>query len=171
VIRRLLLSTVAALFAVVPAWAGDIIETAIGTGKLHMLMQLINAAGLTETLKREGPFTLFAPDDNNGFMEIEDSSLFDELLVDPERLQDFLAFHIVPGKLMTSDLNFQTLATRLPDARIMTIRRGDRIQVYGPHQGGPRVNGGYIVTGDIEASNGVIHIIDSIVRPPRPSSF
>jgi uncharacterized surface protein with fasciclin (FAS1) repeats len=136
-----------------------------------MLMQLIRAADMTEALKTGGPFTIFAPDDNNGFMEIEESSLFDELLVDPPRLQDFLRHHIVPGKLMMSDLSFGTFPTALAGARMMTLRKDGRIQVYGPHQGGYGLNGGHIIQGDIEASNGVIHIIDRIVRPPRPSGF
>jgi uncharacterized surface protein with fasciclin (FAS1) repeats len=167
-IRRLLLSATAATMLAGGAAAADIVDTAIGTGNLAMLMQLIKAAGLTETLRGPGPFTLFAPDDNHAFIEIEDSSLFEELLVDPPRLVAFVSYYIVPGKLMSSDLSFQTLPTMSPNTRIMTLRKEGRIQVYGPHQGGPRINGGYIISGNIEASNGVIHIIDSIIRPPRP---
>jgi uncharacterized surface protein with fasciclin (FAS1) repeats len=172
VIRRLLLSLAVALAVATPAFADDLIEAATRNGNLGMLMQLIRAAGMTEVLKGPGPFTLFAPDDNHGFMEIEDSSLFEEMLVDRERLARFLSNHIVAGRVLASDLNYRLLATTLPGATLTTVRRPDgRVQVLGQHQGGPRPNGGYIVAADIEATNGVIHVIDSIILPPQQRAF
>jgi uncharacterized surface protein with fasciclin (FAS1) repeats len=170
VIRRLLLWATAATLLATPSFAADLIETARANGNLGMFLQLVRAAGLEAKLKTEGPFTIFAPDDNHGFMEIEDSSLFDELLASDKRLREFVGQHIVPGKLSSAELGFQLLQTLTPDVKLMTLRKDGRVQVFGPYQGGVRINGGFIVAADIAASNGVIHVIDSIVRLPRPAN-
>jgi uncharacterized surface protein with fasciclin (FAS1) repeats len=168
----MLVSLAVAAALVTPAWAADLVEVANTNGNLGMFMQLVRASSFAETLKRDGPFTIFAPNDNHGFMEIEDSSLFGVLEVDAAQREKFLSYHIVPGKVMAADLSFGTLATALPGATLTTVRRPDgRIQVLGQHQGGPRPNGGHIVDADIEASNGVIHVIDSIILPPQQRAF
>jgi uncharacterized surface protein with fasciclin (FAS1) repeats len=155
-----------------PAVADDLIEAATRSGKLGMLLQLIRASSYAETLKSGGPFTIFAPSDNFGFMEIEDSSLFDVLLVDANQRERFLSFHIVPGKVISGDLNFGTLTTALPGATLTILRGPDgTVEVLGQHQGGPRRNGGRIIDADIEASNGIIHVINSILLPPQQRAF
>jgi uncharacterized surface protein with fasciclin (FAS1) repeats len=168
----MLVSLVVAAALATPALADDLFQVAAANGNLGMMMQLIRASSYAEKLKTGGPFTIFAPSDNFGFMEIEDSSLFDELLVDADRRERFLSFHIVPGKVTSAELNFGTLATALPGATLTILRRPDgTIQVLGQHQGGPRPNGGRIIDADIEASNGVIHVINSILLPPQQRAF
>ncbi len=167
-LRRLLLLVTATMVIATPSFAADLLETARANGNLNVFLQLVRAAGFTDKLKSEGPFTIFAPEDNRGFMEVEDSSLLEELMADNVRLKAFVGLYIVPGRLTTADLSFQALTTLNPDAKLMTVRKDGRIQVFGPFQGGVRINGGFIVAADIEASNGVLHVIDSIVRLPRP---
>jgi len=166
VIRRLLLSATAALLFGGPCIAEDIVDAAAANGNLTMLMQSLRTAGLIETLRGDGPFTIFAPDDNNAFIEIEDSA-FEEFLIDRPNLNAILTYHVVPGRVMTSDLTDGTMATTLQGGKLLITRDADgRIVILGPYQGGPRANGATIVSADIEASNGVIHVIDTILRPP-----
>jgi uncharacterized surface protein with fasciclin (FAS1) repeats len=156
----MLVSLAMATALATPALADDLLQVATANGNLGMFMQLVRASSYAEMLKTGGPFTIFAPSDNFGFMEIEDSSLFGVLEVDPEQREK------------SSDLNFRTLPTALPGATLTTVRRPDgRIQVLGQHQGGPRPNGGHILDADIEASNGVIHVINSIILPPQQRAF
>ncbi|ACB74396.1 fasciclin domain-containing protein [Opitutus terrae] len=157
-----LLVPVAALAIVVPAHAGggavhgskDIVAVASSAGNFNTLVAAVKAAGLVETLQGPGPFTVFAPTDE-AFAKLPAGTL-DELLKpeNKKKLAGILTYHVVPGKVMAADVkpmqaktvNGQTLA----------------INVAG---GGVTVNGAKVVATDVAASNGVIHVIDSVVLP------
>jgi uncharacterized surface protein with fasciclin (FAS1) repeats len=160
-IRRtfLALSTAATLLAA-PAFAGshgkDIVDTAVGAGTFTTLVAAIEAAGLVETLKGSGPFTVFAPTDA-AFAALPAGTVED--LLKPEnkdKLIAVLTYHVVPGKVMSTDLSEGLTAATVQGGNI-TITL----------EGGAKVNGATISTADIEASNGVIHVIDAVILPPQ----
>ncbi len=143
-----------------PAFAGshsmskDIVDTAVEAGSFSTLVAAVEAAGLVETLKGEGPFTVFAPTDE-AFAALPEGTV--ESLLMPEnkdQLVAILTYHVVPGKVMSTDLTNGMEATTVEgsDVTIMT-------------EGGVTVEGANVVTADIEASNGVIHVIDSVIMP------
>ena len=131
-----------------------ILETAGAAGSFTTLAAAVDAAGLTDTLNGEGPFTVFAPTDD-AFAALPDGTV--ETLLKPEnkdQLVAILTYHVVPGKVMSGDLqNGMEAATVQGDAvKIMT-------------EGGVMVNDANVTTADIEASNGVIHVIDKVIMP------
>ncbi len=130
----------------------DIVDTAVDAGNFTTLVAAVEAAGLVENLKGEGPFTVFAPTDE-AFAALPDGTV-EGLLEDPEALANILTYHVVPGAVMSSDLSNNMMATTVQgsDVTIMT-------------EGGVTVNGANVVTADIEASNGVIHVIDAVILP------
>jgi uncharacterized surface protein with fasciclin (FAS1) repeats len=131
----------------------DIVDTAIDAGTFTTLVAAVEAAGLVETLKGEGPFTVFAPTDE-AFAALPEGTV-EALLADPEALAAILTYHVVAGKVMSTDLSNDMTATTVngADVTIMT-------------EGGVMVNGANVVAADIEASNGVIHVIDAVILPP-----
>lgn len=160
-IRRtfLALSTAATLLAA-PVFAGshgkDIVDTAVGAGNFTTLVAAIEAAGLVETLKGPGPFTVFAPTDA-AFAALPAGTVED--LLKPEnkdKLIAVLTYHVVPGKVMSTDLTEGMTAA--------TVQGGN---VTITLEGGAKVNGATVSTADIEASNGVIHVIDAVILPPQ----
>lgn len=151
-------ATAAVLVAGAPAFAGghtkDIVDTAVGAGQFETLVAAVQAAGLVDTLKGEGPFTVFAPTDA-AFAALPEGTV--ETLLKPEnkdQLVAILTYHVVPGKVMSTDLSNGMMATTVQgsDVKIMT-------------EGGVTVDGANVVTADIEASNGVIHVIDAVILP------
>jgi uncharacterized surface protein with fasciclin (FAS1) repeats len=156
-IRRtfLALTTVAA-FAM-PAFSQDkdIVDSAVAAGSFNTLAAALTAAGLVETLKGEGPFTVFAPTDA-AFAALPAGTV--EELLKPEnkdKLVAVLTYHVVAGKVMSTDLTEGMTAPTVQGSDI-TITL----------EGGPKVNGAVISAADIVASNGVIHVIDSVILPP-----
>lgn len=156
-IRRtfLALTTVAA-FAM-PAFSQDkdIVDSAVAAGSFNTLAAALTAAGLVETLKGEGPFTVFAPTDA-AFAALPAGTVED--LLKPEnkdKLVAVLTYHVVAGKVMSTDLTEGMTAPTVQGSDI-TITL----------EGGPKVNGAVISAADIVASNGVIHVIDSVILPP-----
>lgn len=131
----------------------DIVDTAIEAGSFTTLVAAVEAAGLVETLKGEGPFTVFAPTDE-AFAALPEGTV-EGLLADPEALAAILTYHVVPGKVMSTDLSNDMMATTVNGADV-TIMTED----------GVTVNGANVVTADVEASNGVIHVIDAVILPP-----
>lgn len=131
----------------------DIVDTAVDAGTFTTLVAAVTAAGLVDTLKSEGPFTVFAPTDE-AFAALPEGTV-DSLLADPEALAAILTYHVVAGKVMSGDLSDGMTAATVngADVTIMT-------------EGGVMVNGANVVTADIEASNGVIHVIDTVLMPP-----
>lgn len=153
-IRKMLLSSAAAAFLATPALAADIVDVAVGAGNFTTLVAAVQAAGLVDTLKGEGPFTVFAPTDA-AFAALPEGTV-QGLLNDIPALTAILTYHVVPGKVMSSDLAEGMTAATVNGANV-TITLG----------GGAKVNGANIVQADIEASNGVIHVIDAVILPPQ----
>jgi uncharacterized surface protein with fasciclin (FAS1) repeats len=157
-IRTTFLAATAAAAIATSAFADahmkDVVDTAVGAGTFTTLVAAVEAAGLVDTLKGEGPFTVFAPTDE-AFAKLPAGTVED--LLKPEnkdQLTAILTYHVVPGKVMSGDLsNGMTAATvQGGDVTIMT-------------EGGVKVNDANVTQADIEASNGVIHVIDSVIMP------
>ncbi len=158
-IRRTFLAMTAALAFAAPAFSAghekDIVDTAVGAGNFTTLAAALTAAGLVETLKGEGPFTVFAPTDA-AFAALPAGTVED--LLKPEnkdKLTAILTYHVVPGKVMSTDLTEGLKAATVNGAEVTVTL-----------DGGAKVNGAVISTADIAASNGVIHVIDSVILPP-----
>jgi uncharacterized surface protein with fasciclin (FAS1) repeats len=133
----------------------DIVDTAVAAGDFNTLVAAVQAAGLVETLKGEGPFTVFAPTDE-AFAKLPAGTV-DALLADPEgALTTILLYHVVPGKVMSTDLS-DGLEAATVQGEPVTFTIAD---------GGAMVNDANIVAADIETSNGVIHVIDTVILPP-----
>jgi len=133
----------------------DIVDTAISAGNFNTLVAAVQAAGLVDTLKGEGPFTVFAPTDD-AFAAIPQATL-DALLADPSGdLTQILLYHVVPGKVMAADVTDGLEATTVQGSTVnFTVANG---QVM--------INDANIIMTDIETSNGVIHVIDAVILPP-----
>jgi uncharacterized surface protein with fasciclin (FAS1) repeats len=129
-----------------------IVDVAVQAGKFNTLVQAVQAAGLVETLSGEGPFTVFAPTDE-AFAQIPAETL-QAVLADKEKLTAILTYHVVPGKLMAADVVRST--------QLQTVQ-GQSITVS--TEGGVRVDDANVVQTDIEADNGVIHVIDKVIMP------
>ncbi len=148
---------VVATAVALPAFAGsyaknDIVDTAIEAGNFNTLVEAVKAAGLVDTLKGDGPFTVFAPTDD-AFAKIPTEQL-NALLADKEQLGKVLTYHVVPGKVMASDVVALTSATTVEGSEI-SIAAADSVMV----------NDAKVVMTDIETSNGVIHVIDTVILP------
>jgi uncharacterized surface protein with fasciclin (FAS1) repeats len=132
----------------------DIVETAVAAGSFKTLATALQAAGLIETLKGKGPFTVFAPTDE-AFAKIPKADL-DALLKDKAKLTAVLTYHVVAGKVMAADV------VKLTSAK--TVQGGSaKVHVMG---GKVMIDNANVVKTDIAASNGVIHVIDSVILPP-----
>ena len=134
--------------------AADIVDTAIAAGSFNTLVAAVTAAGLVDALKGEGPFTVFAPSDE-AFAKLPKATL-DGLLADPEALSKILLYHVISGKVMAADVTDGLSADTLQGAPV-TFKIVD---------GKPMINDANIVATDVAASNGVIHVIDSVILPP-----
>jgi uncharacterized surface protein with fasciclin (FAS1) repeats len=129
-----------------------IVDVAVQAGKFNTLVQAVQAAGLVETLSGEGPFTVFAPTDE-AFAQIPQETL-QAVLADKEKLTAILTYHVVPGRLMAADVVRST--------QLQTVQ-GQSITVS--TEGGVRVDNANVIQTDIEADNGVIHVIDQVIMP------
>jgi len=132
----------------------DIVDTAIAADGFDTLVAAVQAADLVDTLKGDGPFTVFAPTDE-AFAKIPADQL-QALLADKDALTRVLTYHVVPGKVMAADV------TGLEEA---TSVEGSAIAIDTSE--GVKVNNATVVATDIEASNGVIHVIDTVILPPE----
>ncbi len=133
------------------AEAADIVDTAIAAGSFKTLATALQAAGLVETLKGKGPFTVFAPTDE-AFAKIPKADL-DALLKDKAKLQAVLTYHVVAGKVMAKDVKA---------GNVKTVQGGD-IKITTAN--GVMVNNAKVVATDVAADNGVIHVIDTVILP------
>lgn len=132
----------------------DIVDTAVAAGNFTTLVAAVEAAGLVDALKGEGPFTVFAPTDD-AFAALPEG-LVATLLEDPAGdLTQILLYHVVAGKVMSTDLSDGMTATTLQGSDI-TISIAD---------GTVKINDATVVVADIETSNGVIHVIDAVIVP------
>lgn len=161
---RTLVKTTAILGALVlsaSVFAGsmkkDIVDTAAGAGSFNTLVAAVEAAGLVETLKGDGPFTVFAPTDE-AFAALPEGTVED--LLKPEnkdKLVAILTYHVVAGKVMASDVaGAETMAATV---------EGQELKIDG--MDGVKINGATVTSADIEATNGVIHVIDQVLLPPQ----
>jgi uncharacterized surface protein with fasciclin (FAS1) repeats len=133
--------------------AGTIVEVAVNAGSFNTLVAAVKAAGLVETLSSEGPFTVFAPTDE-AFAQIPEEKL-NALLADKEALTAVLTYHVVPGRVMAEDV------VTLQSARTVNGQSVD-IKVW---DGTVMIDDAQVVTADVEASNGVIHVINKVILP------
>ncbi len=136
----------------------DIVETAMAAKNLTTLVKALEAAGLVDTLKTAGPFTVFAPDDK-AFSKLPAGKL-DALMADPAMLKSVLSYHVIPGEITAADAKAMTDPTSPPTVE------GGTLQVTKGKKGQLMVNGAKVTKGDIRATNGVIHIIDTVLLPP-----
>lgn len=153
-IKRTIVATAIALTMTASVKAADIVDTAVGAGSFGTLVAAVQAAGLVDTLKGEGPFTVFAPTDE-AFAALPAGTV--ESLLKPEnkdKLTAILTYHVVPGKVMSTDLQDDMMAT--------TVQGG---QIKIDLDNGPMVNDANIVTPDVPADNGVIHVINKVIMP------
>jgi uncharacterized surface protein with fasciclin (FAS1) repeats len=137
------------------AKAADIVDTAVAAGQFNTLAAALDAAGLIETLKGEGPFTVFAPTDE-AFAKLPEGTV--ESLLLPEnrdKLVAILTYHVVPGKVLAEDVVELSGATTVNGSDVM-------IAVV---DGSVRIDNATVIATDIAASNGVIHVIDSVILP------
>jgi transforming growth factor-beta-induced protein len=133
----------------------DIVEIAIGDNRFTTLVAAVKAANLVETLKGKGPFTVFAPTDD-AFKKLPAGTV-ESLLKDIPTLKNILLFHVVSGKVMAADVvKLKSANTVLGKPVAVNVTNGK-----------VAVNDANVVITDIEASNGVIHVIDSVLLPPK----
>ena len=135
----------------------DIVDTAVSNGSFNTLATALKAAGLVDTLKGPGPFTVFAPTDA-AFAKLPAGTV--ETLLKPEnkdKLRRILTYHVVPGNVGSAEV------TKLNSAKAVS---GDNIKIA-VKNGKVMVNNANVVTADVAASNGVIHVIDTVILPPE----
>ncbi|MGK0249323.1 MAG: putative surface protein with fasciclin (FAS1) repeats [Oleispira sp.] len=132
----------------------DIVDTAVGAGSFTTLVTAVQAAGLVSTLKSDGPFTVFAP--NDAAFDALPAGMVADLLKpeNKDKLVEILTYHVVAGKVMSSDLSNGMMATTVQGSDVKIIT-----------EGGVTVNGANVVKADIETSNGIIHVIDAVIIP------
>ncbi len=160
------LGSIVAVAMVAPVNAGnygsstakaDIVDTAVAAGNFTTLVTAVQAAGLVETLKSDGPFTVFAPTDE-AFAKIPAADL-EALLADKEALTRVLTYHVVPGRLMAADV-VKVSSAKTVEGESVTIDT----------RMGVKVDNAEVIQTDIVASNGVIHVIDTVIIPADMSS-
>jgi len=155
--RTYLALTAAAVVSGTTAFAmdkKDIVDTAVEAGSFTTLVAAVQAAGLVDTLKGDGPFTVFAPTDE-AFAALPEGTVED--LLKPEnkdKLTAILTYHVVAGKVMSGDLSNDMMAETVQGGKVTIMT-----------EGGVTVDGANVVTADIETSNGVIHVIDGVIMP------
>ena len=162
--KRIFVTALLGLFALLGSVSGpviaankaekDIVDTAAGAEQFKTLVTAIKAAGLVETLKGEGPFTVFAPTDE-AFAKIPKEKL-EALLKDKKALTAVLTYHVVSGKVMAEDV------VKLDSAKTV---EGQKVKIV-TTDGKVTINGAKVVKTDIACKNGVIHVIDTVLMPP-----
>ncbi len=158
-LRRTFLSITTAAFLATPAMADnhsmDIVDTAAGAGSFTTLVAAVEAAGLVETLKGDGPFTVFAPTDE-AFAALPEGTV-DTLLMpeNKDQLTAILTYHVVPGKVMSGDIAGNSMEVETVNGAMAMVDATE----------GVTIDGANVVQADIEASNGVIHVIDAVIMP------
>jgi uncharacterized surface protein with fasciclin (FAS1) repeats len=131
----------------------DIVGVATSAGSFETLLAAAKAAGLVETLQSDGPYTVFAPTDE-AFAKLPEG-MIDYLLANPDKLKQVLLYHVVPGKVMASDVVGLSSATTAEGSDIAIVVKGDSVMI----------NNAKVVKTDVMASNGVIHVVDTVIVP------
>jgi len=150
-VKKILIATIVAFGVTISAHAMDIVETAVGAGSFKTLATALGAAGLVDTLKVKGPFTVFAPTDE-AFAKIPKADL-EALLKDKAKLKAVLTYHVVAGKVMAADVKA---------GKVKTVQ-GSELTVS--TSSGVMVDNAKVIKTDIVADNGVIHVIDTVIMP------
>jgi uncharacterized surface protein with fasciclin (FAS1) repeats len=135
--------------------AKDIVATAVEAGSFKILAQALTAAGLVETLQGKGPFTVFAPTDA-AFGKIPKATL-DALLKDKEALKKVLLYHVVSGNVMAKDVVKLKSAKTVQGSNVAISVKGKTV----------KINNATVISADVKASNGVIHVIDTVIMPSK----
>jgi uncharacterized surface protein with fasciclin (FAS1) repeats len=130
----------------------DVVDTAVNAGSFSTLVSAIKAAGLVETLKGAGPFTVFAPTDE-AFAKLPGGTV-EGLLNDVPKLKQILTYHVVAGKVMAADV-----------VKLTTAKTVEGSDVKIDASNGVKINDSTVTTPDVAADNGVIHIIDTVLLP------
>jgi uncharacterized surface protein with fasciclin (FAS1) repeats len=149
--KKTVLAVVLGLGLSVQAFAADIVDTAVKAGNFKTLVAAVQAAGLVDTLKGKGPFTVFAPTDE-AFAKIPKADL-DALLKDKAALTKVLTYHVVSGSVMSKDVKA---------GKVKSVQGGE---ITVTTDGGVKVDAAKVVAVDVKASNGVIHAIDTVIMP------
>jgi uncharacterized surface protein with fasciclin (FAS1) repeats len=131
----------------------DIVDTAVAAGNFKTLATALSAAGLVDTLKGDGPFTVFAPTDE-AFAKLPKGTV-EALLQDKEKLKAVLTYHVVAGKVAAADV------VKLSEAKTV---QGGKVRILAA-DGEVKINGSKVVKADVPASNGIIHVIDTVLLP------
>ena len=147
----ILFGSIIAISSVTAFAAKDIVDTAVSAGNFKTLVTALKAADLVKTLKGKGPYTVFAPTDE-AFAKIPKADL-DALLANKEKLTAVLTYHVLSGKIMAKDVKAGDVATV----------NGKTVKIT--TDGGVAVNTSKVTATDIKASNGVIHVIDTVLMP------
>jgi len=136
---------------------GDIVDTAVAAGSFNTLVTAVKAAGLVETLKGKGPFTVFAPTDD-AFAKLPRGTV-EALLKDTPKLKSILTYHVVPGKVMAADV------VKMKSAKTV---QGQEIKIdaskWHMHKS-VKINDANVIKADVVTDNGVIHVIDKVILP------
>ncbi len=154
-LKNFFAATATTLLIATPSWAADIVDTAVGAGTFNTLVAAVQAADLVDALKGDGPFTVFAPTDE-AFAALPEGTV--ETLLLPEnkdQLVAVLTYHVIPGKVMAGDIAGKQM--------MVETLQGSSIDVNATN--GVMIDGASVVTADIEADNGVIHVIDAVILP------
>lgn len=153
--KKSLIASVIALATLGSAHAKDIVDTAVAAGSFKTLATALQAAGLVDTLKGAGPFTVFAPT-NAAFAKLPPGTL-DNLLKPENRAQltAILTYHVVPGRVLAADAVQHDTATTVNGATADIVVSGGRVTI----------DGATITATDIKAGNGVVHVIDTVMLP------
>ena len=149
--KKKIIAAAAIALAAISAQAADIVDTAVAAGNFKTLVTALKAAGLVDTLKGKGPFTVFAPTDD-AFAKIPKADL-DKLLANKEKLKSVLTYHVVSGKVMSTDIK---------PGMVKSVQ-GAQLKIG--TTGGVMVDKAKVVAADVAADNGVIHAIDTVLMP------
>ena len=133
----------------------DIVDTALAAGNFKTLVAVLEKAGLMETLKGRGPFTLFAPPDS-AFTALH-RGVLDSLMEDADRLKAVLLYHVLPGRLVSADVTRMRSAKTLNGQNIHILTSGMSCMI----------DDARIINADVPCSNGVIHVVDKVLMPPK----
>lgn len=170
--KALAVLTCVMLGASSPVWAGahksaapsgDIVDVAVSAGSFNTLVAALKAADLVAALQGEGPFTVFAPTDE-AFAALPEGTV--ENLLKPEnkeQLQAVLLYHVVAGKVMSGDITAEIDPETLQGATLMIVPG----EGWSEARRAVKVNNAKVISADVEASNGVIHVIDTVLLPPE----
>lgn len=158
-LRSIMLSSAAAIAIAATSLAQapkqDIVDTAVASGKFPTLVKLVQTAGLVETLKSKGPFTVFAPTEE-AFAKLPKATV-DALLKDKKALAEVLTYHVVPGKVLAADVVKM-------NGKSAKTAQGQKVKIH-VSNGTVTINKSKVVQTDILTSNGVIHVIDTVLIP------